>query len=66
MILSNPKEKESISPNIPASWIAWQMMSLGAANNLFAVLNLREWTIQNQEKQLAALLQSLTTKEGKA
>ncbi|ADU51953.1 transcriptional regulator, TetR family [Thermaerobacter marianensis DSM 12885] len=55
------QERGEIRRDIPARVIAWQMMSLGAAFNLFAVLGLSEWTRADRETQLLAFLERIAT-----
>ncbi|EKP95290.1 TetR/AcrR family transcriptional regulator [Thermaerobacter subterraneus] len=53
------QERGEIRRDVPARAIAWQMMSLGAAFNLFAVLELSEWTRADREAQLLAFLERI-------
>ncbi|HEY8342368.1 MAG TPA: TetR/AcrR family transcriptional regulator [Calditerricola sp.] len=54
------QERGEIRRDVPARAIAWQMMSLGAAFNLFAVLELTEWTRADREAQLLVFLERIS------
>ena len=54
------QEQGEIRRDVPARVIAWQMMSLGAAFNLFAVLTLSEWTRADREAQLLAFIERIS------
>ncbi len=54
------QERGEIRRDVPARVVAWQMMSLGAAFNLFAVLELSEWTRADREAQLLAFLERIS------
>ncbi|HEY8415885.1 MAG TPA: TetR/AcrR family transcriptional regulator [Thermaerobacter sp.] len=53
------QEQGEIRGDVPPRVIAWQMMSLGAAFNLFAALGLSEWTRADREGQLLAFLERI-------
>ncbi|QIA27663.1 TetR/AcrR family transcriptional regulator [Thermaerobacter sp. PB12/4term] len=53
------QQQGEIRGDVPSRIIAWQMMSLGAAFNLFAALGLSEWTRADREAQLLAFLERI-------
>lgn len=48
-----------IRTDLSAKSIAWQMMSIGAANNLFTILALDEWTDEDRQTQLEVFLNNI-------